>query len=342
MIKEKKWIVYKCVALLLLALCAMLLMACANEHTHEWGEWSVESAPTCTSEGTNARRCATCDEVERESIAASGHAFSDYVSNEDATCVKVGSESSTCTTCGATDVRATTLNAERHEDGDVVAVLASDDVTYHELKYSCCGVVVGREQHSLYRYSLALAEGATSCVDGVVKTHRCTSCEYTISDTVYEHINVEGADFEVATLPVERIMLGAYLTSVGVRYAEEPYIEIVAECLCAAHAGHVNLMCGAPEVGDALFDAELSPFSASVTPDADALRREVITAFYSNNLPPDEGGVNVEYKLLFEERLTPSDTGTRYELRIGFGYNEQDGTVDAEQVILLREISPVA
>ncbi len=339
---KKERTVCKLSLLMLLAACALLLVAC-GKCKHEWGEWSTVTASTCTVQGVRERSCAKCGESEREETAMLSHAFSAYVCNNEATCVAAGSETATCGVCGATDVRATTPDAAKHASDELLTVVAADDAACHVKKRACCGVVVDRGEHELYRFSLALAAGALSCADGVVKTYKCTLCEHTVSDTVYEHIDVEGADFAATAPSVQRILLGTYLTAVGIPYAEEPYIEIAADCLCGAYAGEINLMCGMPVEGELLFDRELSPFSSSNAPDGTTpLRREIITAFYTNNLPPDEGGVSVEYRILFEQRLVTSDDRSVYEVRIGFGYDEETDTVEEERVFVLKETATVA
>ena len=77
-------------------------------------------------------------------------------------------------------------------------------------------------------------------------------------------------------------------------------------------------------------------------PDAATLRREIVTAFYSDNVAPEDGGVSAEYKILFEERLVPMTDCVAYELRIALGYNEVGDTWEEEHVFLLREIESLA
>ena len=78
------------VVLVLLLIIAMALSACG--HTHEFGEWTITKAATCTEDGERERTC-SCGEKETEVIKATGHSF------KEATCT----EPKTCTVCGATE-----------------------------------------------------------------------------------------------------------------------------------------------------------------------------------------------------------------------------------------------
>ena len=49
------------------------------EHTHAFGEWTVETVATCVAEGKEKRSC-TCGEIEKRAIAATGeHIYADGV-----------------------------------------------------------------------------------------------------------------------------------------------------------------------------------------------------------------------------------------------------------------------
>ncbi len=58
--------------------CAALgAAACAGPHTHEWGEWTQEKAPTCEEAGTERRECKLDPtHVETRPVGALGHKWS--------------------------------------------------------------------------------------------------------------------------------------------------------------------------------------------------------------------------------------------------------------------------
>jgi hypothetical protein len=54
-----------------------------EECNHQWGAWTVITAPTCTTDGEETRTCILCGRTETRSIPATGHNWSDWVENGD-------------------------------------------------------------------------------------------------------------------------------------------------------------------------------------------------------------------------------------------------------------------
>ena len=70
--------------------------------------------PTCTAEGWKPyETCENCDYTTYEIIPALGHSFTNYVSDNNATCTEDGTETAKCDRCEVTDTR----TDERHENG---------------------------------------------------------------------------------------------------------------------------------------------------------------------------------------------------------------------------------
>jgi len=46
-----------------------------NALGHSFGEWEITTAPTCTQDGVQTRKCSACEETETETIAAKGHSM---------------------------------------------------------------------------------------------------------------------------------------------------------------------------------------------------------------------------------------------------------------------------
>lgn len=63
-------------------------------HSHEFGEWSVVSEPTCTASGKQERICSTCDKIEERELYPLGHRLGDWVLADETKYVK------SCTVCG--------------------------------------------------------------------------------------------------------------------------------------------------------------------------------------------------------------------------------------------------
>lgn len=67
-------------------------------HTHAYGEWEIQKAATCTSEGSKDRYC-SCGEKQTASISATGHSFGGWTTVKEASTTETGLKERTCS-CG--------------------------------------------------------------------------------------------------------------------------------------------------------------------------------------------------------------------------------------------------
>ncbi len=67
---------------------------------HDWGEWEIDQAATCTVAGEQHHQCTRCHETETAIISATGHQYDEWTTNADGT-----AEEHTCTICGTTETR---------------------------------------------------------------------------------------------------------------------------------------------------------------------------------------------------------------------------------------------
>ncbi len=98
--------------LLMILAVSILLVGCGNaqesnnntepSHEHSYTE-SITKEATCTETGEKTFTC-ECGDSYTEAIQATGHIYSEYVSNNDATYLADGTETATCA-CGLTDTR---------------------------------------------------------------------------------------------------------------------------------------------------------------------------------------------------------------------------------------------
>lgn len=152
---------YLLLAVLLLVVGALTLTACKKttppeDCAHQWGEWTIKTAATCSTEGTEERTCTLCQQAENRSIAKTAHQYSteriataeghhhkclncDAVSETEAH--RAGPEATTtssqvCLDCGYILKHATAHKLEKHEAVDATCV-TSGTVEY----WSCldCG-----------------------------------------------------------------------------------------------------------------------------------------------------------------------------------------------------------
>lgn len=148
MIKMKK-ILLICTFLTVL-ICAMT--SCS--HKHQWSEWQVSKAATCTQDGINIRVCDDCGESQSIPVSATGHTWSAWNTTKEATCTVNGSKERSCA-CG-----------EKETDTIVASHAWKDATCTEEKKCSKCGLTDGS------------ALGHT-CSIGT-----CTRCNTTIQPTV--------------------------------------------------------------------------------------------------------------------------------------------------------------
>ena len=73
----------------------------ATGHGYE----AVVTAPTCTEQGYTTHTCRCGDSYVDTYVAALGHSFTNYISDNNATCDRDGTETATCDRCDATDTR---------------------------------------------------------------------------------------------------------------------------------------------------------------------------------------------------------------------------------------------
>lgn len=138
---------------------------------------------TCTDAGKTAgQKCSVCATVlvEQTEIAALGHSFTTYTSNDDATCTANGTETAKCDRCDVTDTRIDADSMKAHTEKDVAAVAPSCTSTGLTAGKVCevCGVVLTAQE-------VVAATGHTEVEDAAVAA-TCT----TAGKTAGKHCSV--------------------------------------------------------------------------------------------------------------------------------------------------------
>lgn len=120
-------------------------------HIHDYN--LVETAPTCTEDGYTTYTCERCFACYvGDYIEALGHAFEDYVSNSDATCVQDGTKTGKCIRCAETDTITDDDSKIGHTKGEEVIEnnVAPDCVNkgFYDVVVYClvCEAELGREK----------------------------------------------------------------------------------------------------------------------------------------------------------------------------------------------------
>ena len=196
--------------------CTLALTSCKQECNHEFGEWTVTKAATCTVDGTESRTCSLCGETEEKTIAAEGH------KSEDLLCGTCGDEMvaidsllpsvdpTTVSSIGLTlkNVKLTDIDTENPNDSSVTTLELAEFFLYTD------------ESGALYGYG----HGAATLTYGVDST-RHSVIAYIEGEYLYLE-NVTGNEVSNAKIRLADIMNGAPMSdSLKVLEEKLPLIE---------------------------------------------------------------------------------------------------------------------
>ena len=73
---------------------------------HSYGSWYTKTSPTCTSGGTEERKC-SCGATERRSTSALGHSYGSWYTSVNPGCTTAGTEKRVCSRCNSAETRST-------------------------------------------------------------------------------------------------------------------------------------------------------------------------------------------------------------------------------------------
>ena len=158
--------------------------------THTWSDWSETTPAGCTTKAVESHTCTVCGATEtRDGDGPTGHSFTNYVSDNNATCLVDGTKTAKCDNCDATDTITDVGSAPGHHsftnyvsdnnatclvDGTKTAKCDNCDETD-----TITDVGSAPGHHSFTNY--VSDNNATCLVDGT-KTAKCDNCDAT--DTI--------------------------------------------------------------------------------------------------------------------------------------------------------------
>ena len=162
--------------------------ATSDRAEHVWGEGVVTTAATCTTDGVRTFTC-ECGATKTEVIPATGHSFTNYVSDGNATCTTDGTKTATCDHegCDVTDTVVDLGSATGHTwDEGVVTVTATCEAPGMRL-YTCttegCNATkveaIPATGHSMTHHDAADADCTTA---GNVEYWSCANCGKNFAD----------------------------------------------------------------------------------------------------------------------------------------------------------------
>ena len=161
-------------------------------HEHQWSEWQVSKAATCTQDGINIRVCDDCGESQSIPVSATGHTWSAWNTTKEATCTTDGLKERACS-CGEKETQA--ISASGHTFSAWNTIKEATCTVNGSKERSCaCGeketdTIVA--SHAWKDASCTEAKNCSKCglTDGSALGHTCsigtcTRCSTEIHPTV--------------------------------------------------------------------------------------------------------------------------------------------------------------
>ena len=127
-------------------------------------------AATCTETGlTDGERCSVCGAVlkAQKEIPALDHSFTNYISNNDATCTQDGTETAKCDRCEETNTRTVEGSAKGHDYTNVTPVWTWTLYTEATAAFTCTRDGCGHEEKISAEISDEVTIGATCTTEGL-------------------------------------------------------------------------------------------------------------------------------------------------------------------------------
>lgn len=164
-----------------------------NATGHKFGSWTTTKTATCTTDGTQKRKCSVCGKTETKTIAKTGHTV---VTDKAvaATCTSSGkTEGSHCSKCGTVIKAQTTIPAKGHKFGSWTTTKSATCTTdgTQTRKCSVCGKAetktIAKTGHSYTTKAVA-----PTCTEKGYTLHTCSKCGDSYKDT---YVNATGHKF---------------------------------------------------------------------------------------------------------------------------------------------------
>ena len=155
------------------------------EHKHTYGNWIIESDPTCTVEGEKYRLCSICENDETVEIEKIPHNYEDWVTDKNATCTLKGEKHRICSTCGYEEISEIPKTA--HNYGGWIIDKDSTCLVTGEKHHICstCGYsensVVWKKSHIVTYW---IIDTPSTCAYEGSKHGECNNCGKTVSETI--------------------------------------------------------------------------------------------------------------------------------------------------------------
>ena len=159
----------------------------ATAREHKWGSNMVVAVgPSCTSQGSQGYYCEICGTLSGSTgVAATGHKFVNYVSNQDATCAKDGTKTATCSNPGCSATSTITDKGSRLSHTvtgkrvNVKVATCTEEGYTGDLLCECGAVVRRGEKTEITEHSEIIRgkQKPTCIIDGYTGDSVCRYCD---------------------------------------------------------------------------------------------------------------------------------------------------------------------
>ena len=147
-----------------------------NATGHKFGSWTTTKTATCTTDGTQTRKCSVCGKTETKTVAKTGHSYTTKVVAP--TCTEKGYTLHTCSKCG-NSYKDTYVNATGHKFGSWTTTKTATCTTDGTQKRKCsvCGKTetktIAKTGHTVVTDK---AVAATCTSSGKTEGSHCSKC----------------------------------------------------------------------------------------------------------------------------------------------------------------------
>ena len=146
---------------------------------HNWGEWTVTTAATCTSTGVKTRVCQNnVHHTETQTIPMAAHTPGEWITTTEATCTANGLQVWKCTVCGVV-IETRNVAALGHNWGGWATVKAATCTAAGEEVRTCsrCGLQEKRTVEALgHSWGSMIITKAATCTTSGEEYRNCTRC----------------------------------------------------------------------------------------------------------------------------------------------------------------------
>ncbi len=192
---------------------------CTN---HVYGEWTITTPATCTTDGVREHTCTGCGHAESETITALGHdyqgvpvaptcgaqgytvytctrcpeqyqddfvaatgehSWGEWTTTDEPTCTDGGTQQHTCNACGLTESEHTSATGHNYGTQIIDPTCTAAGYTEHACQNPGCTASYRDEPTAALGHEYGDTVHQPTCTESGYTTHQCQRCEHSYNDT---------------------------------------------------------------------------------------------------------------------------------------------------------------